>query len=69
MSICDYLVKFRVQLDRMDNLNPKLHKKADDRVVKLSDYDESMVDEIDSREVFGKNIISPLVIFFCAFKY
>lgn len=38
----------------MDNLNPKLHKKSDARVVTLSDFDESVVDEIDAREVFGK---------------
>jgi len=36
----------------MDNLNPKLHKKSETRVVKLSELDESVVDEIDAREVF-----------------
>lgn len=40
----------------MENLNPKLHKKSEARIVKLSDYDESVVDEIDAREVFGKKI-------------
>lgn len=38
----------------MENLNPKLHKKSEARVVTLSEYDESVVDEIDAREVFGK---------------
>lgn len=39
-------------MEATDNLNPKLHKKSEARVVTLSELDENAVDVIDAREVF-----------------
>jgi len=38
----------------MENLNPKVHAKVETRKVTIGEADENHVDEIDSREVFGK---------------
>jgi len=45
----------------MDNLNPKIKGKREDRVITLEDVDDSVKDEIDSREVFDmiRNINDP----------
>nr|CAD7202440.1 unnamed protein product [Timema douglasi]CAD7414263.1 unnamed protein product [Timema poppensis] len=39
-------------LDGLQNINPKLYKKSDERQVNEKEKDESVVDEFDSREVF-----------------
>jgi len=36
-----------------ENVNPKLYKKSSDRSITAQEEDESIVDEFDSREVFG----------------
>jgi len=36
----------------LDNLNPTIHGKVESRVLTISDTDESVVDDIDAREVF-----------------
>ncbi|XP_054276173.1 MIP18 family protein galla-2-like [Macrosteles quadrilineatus] len=45
----------------IENLNPKLYKKCDDRELSQFDEDEDIVDEFDSREVFDliRNINDP----------
>lgn len=39
--------------DTLENINPKLYKKIDDRQVTAEDEDEDVADEFDSREIFG----------------
>lgn len=36
----------------LDNVNPKIYVKRQDRPIKKYDYDDSVIDEIDSREIF-----------------
>lgn len=38
----------------LENVNPKLYKKINEREVTGDDEDEDVVDEFDSREIFGK---------------
>jgi len=38
--------------ERLENVNPKLHDTVDDREVKETDWEDSVVDPIDSREIF-----------------
>ena len=37
----------------LENLNPKVYGKAVERKTSASELDDDVVDEIDSREVFG----------------
>jgi metal-sulfur cluster biosynthetic enzyme len=39
-------------LDRLENANPTLFKPTEDRVVTSEEEDDSIVDEIDEREIF-----------------
>ena len=47
--------------DTLENINPKLYKKIDDRQVTAEDEDEDVADEFDSREIFDliRNINDP----------
>jgi metal-sulfur cluster biosynthetic enzyme len=36
----------------VENLNPKIHKKSERRVVTISEKDENAIDEIDAQEIF-----------------
>lgn len=38
----------------LENINPKLYEKCMDRPVLPEEDDDSIVDEFDAREVFGK---------------
>lgn len=38
----------------LENINPNIFKKSDERPVTQSELDENEIDEIDSREIFGK---------------
>ena len=38
----------------LENINPNVFKKSDERSVSETELDESVRDPIDSREVFGK---------------
>ncbi|XP_066998481.1 MIP18 family protein galla-2 [Anabrus simplex] len=38
--------------DGLENINPKLYRKCQDREVTADDVDDNIVDEFDSREVF-----------------
>ena len=38
----------------LDNATPNIYGKIDDRRVTSDDYDDDIVDEIDSREIFGE---------------
>ncbi|KAL2715446.1 MIP18 family protein CG7949 [Vespula squamosa] len=49
-------------MDNLENINPKLYKKVEDRQVTAAEEDEDIVDEFDAREVFGyliRNINDP----------
>lgn len=39
--------------DTLENINPKLYKKIDERQVTVQDEDEDIEDEFDAREIFG----------------
>lgn len=39
----------------MENINPNIYKKTDDRSVTKDELDEDVVDPIDEREIFGKD--------------
>ncbi|XP_012269073.2 MIP18 family protein galla-2 [Athalia rosae] len=47
--------------EQLENVNPKLYKKVDDRQITANDEDEDIVDEFDSREIFDliRNINDP----------
>lgn len=38
----------------MENINPNIYKKTDDRSVTKDELDEDVIDPIDEREIFGK---------------
>lgn len=40
-----------------ENVNPRLYGRSDDRIVTNDDRDEDVIDEFDSREIFGKFIM------------
>lgn len=46
----------------VENLNPNVYKKCEDRKISASDEDDNMVDPFDEREIFGEQtkIKSPL---------
>lgn len=39
--------------DKLENQNPTLYVKTNERPVTESDYDDSVVDQFDQREIFG----------------
>lgn len=39
--------------DQLENINPKLYKKVNEREITADDEDEDLVDDFDSREIFG----------------
>ncbi|KAF7393008.1 hypothetical protein HZH66_008841 [Vespula vulgaris] len=47
--------------DNLENINPKLYKKVEDRQVTAAEEDEDIVDAFDAREVFDliRNINDP----------
>jgi hypothetical protein len=40
-------------MDTLENVNPKLYEKCEERRVTEEEEDENIVDEYDAREVFG----------------
>ena len=40
--------------EKLENVNPILYKKVEERQVTVDDENEDVVDEFDSREIFGK---------------
>ncbi|XP_035738664.1 MIP18 family protein galla-2-like [Vespa mandarinia] len=48
-------------MDNLENINPKLYKKVEDRQVTAAEEDEDIVDAFDAREVFDiiRNINDP----------
>lgn len=46
----------------VENLNPNVYKKCEDRKISASDEDDNVVDPFDEREIFGEQtkIKSPL---------
>ncbi|XP_071570272.1 MIP18 family protein galla-2 [Temnothorax nylanderi] len=47
--------------ENLENINPKLYKKLDDREITVEEQDEDVVDEFDAREIFDiiRNINDP----------
>ncbi|XP_031831493.1 MIP18 family protein galla-2 [Nomia melanderi] len=47
--------------DTLENINPKLYRKIDERLITAEDEDEDIADEFDAREIFDliKNINDP----------
>lgn len=39
--------------DQLENQNPTLYSKSADRLVTQEEYDDTIVDEFDQREIFG----------------
>lgn len=39
----------------LENLNPNVYKKSDDRKSVAADWDDSVDDPFDEREIFGKH--------------
>lgn len=39
--------------DTLENINPKLYRKIDERLITAEDEDEDIADEFDTREIFG----------------
>jgi hypothetical protein len=39
--------------ENLENINPKLYRKLDDREITAEEQDEDIVDEFDAREIFG----------------
>lgn len=39
--------------ENLENINPKLYKKLDDREITIEERDEDVADEFDAREIFG----------------
>jgi len=63
--------------ENLENINPKLYKKLDDREITVEEQDEDVADEFDAREIFGKypNLklifnqkYIELLIYFCSRK-
>lgn len=44
-------------VDQLENVNPTLYKKVDERKVTADDENEDVIDDFDAREIFGRNII------------
>jgi hypothetical protein len=42
------------KMTELENINPSIYKKTDEREVTKSELDEDVVDPIDEREIFGK---------------
>lgn len=40
----------------LENLNPNVYKKSDDRKSVAADWDDGVDDPFDEREIFGKNL-------------
>lgn len=53
--------------DTLENINPKLYKKINEREITAEDEDEDIIDEFDTREIFGMYLLI-YVIMFLAFK-
>lgn len=47
-------------MTELENVNPLIFKKSDARSTKDTDYDESVVDPFDEREIFGKQRIKKI---------
>lgn len=39
--------------ENLENINPKLYKKIDEREITAEELDEDVTDEFDAREIFG----------------
>lgn len=44
-------------MSELENINPSVYKKTDERAAAKTDYNENVVDPIDEREVFGMNFV------------
>lgn len=51
-----YLSEEKLKLNNMEveNVNPNVYKKCDDRQVSAADEDDNITDSFDEREIFGE---------------
>lgn len=49
-----------MSLNQLENQNPNVYSKSDERAATLEEEDDSIVDEFDRREIFGKYCFSML---------
>ena len=49
----------------LENLNPNVYKKSDDRKSVAADWDDNVDDPFDEREIFGKNNFSSSLLLLC----
>lgn len=42
-------------MDLKENINPNIYQKISDREITPDEEDDNVVDEFDSREIFGEN--------------
>jgi hypothetical protein len=47
----------------MDNANPRIKPKVSTRIITIEETDDSVVDKIDAREVFGMSIMANCIGF------
>ena len=43
-----------MKLDQLENENPNIYSKTDDRIATAEEEDDNIVDEFDPREIFGE---------------
>ena len=55
-------------MTELENLNPNIYNKCEERIVGNTDRDDHVVDEFDAREIFGEYFyIKHILIFFTLF--
>lgn len=52
------------KMDLLENINPKLYRKCEEREITPEEEDDNVVDPFDSREVFGILLLHCLFFFF-----
>lgn len=54
-------IRWYTMSENLENINPKLYKKLDDREITVEEQDEDVADEFDAREIFDiiRNINDP----------
>lgn len=56
--------------ENLENINPKLYKKLNDREITVEEQDEDVADGFDAREIFGKYNFKVLsIIYSCLSNY
>lgn len=51
-------------MTELENLNPNVYRKCDERKITHADEDDDVVDPFDDREIFGKSKFKAKHLFF-----